>query len=98
MGFLLPSPFASLTATPIFMLLPPVPCPFVASVFHTTSLIHASVLEFVLSLVPAAATTYCEAAGQLGIGLGSPSLGHSSAPLSPVEIENVWPCATAVRK
>src|SRR5690348_4218233 len=57
---------------------------------QTVSLLH--VVVEALSVVPAAAITYCEAAGQLGVVPPSP---HSSAPESPVEIENVWPCATA---
>ena len=39
-----------------------------------------------LSVVPATAITYCDAAGQLGV---VPPVPHSSAPESPVEIENV---------
>src|SRR5579885_1490006 len=66
--------------------LPPVP-------LHTVSL--DQVVVEALSVVPAAAITYCEAAGQLGVVPPSP---HSSAPESPVEIENVCPCASACWK
>ena len=64
--------------------LPPVaPLPDARS-FQTTSLFH--VVVEASSVVPATAVTYCEAAGQLGV---MPPLPHSSAPSSPVEIENV---------
>src|SRR5205085_7156142 len=63
---------------------------------HTVSPLHASLLVFAPRVVPAAAITYCEAAGQLG---AVPTVGgHSSAPESPVAIEKVWPCATATAK
>ena len=52
--------------------------------FQTTSLFH--VVVDASSFVPATAVTYCDAAGQLGV---TPPLPHSSAPSSPVEIENV---------
>src|SRR5690242_13318361 len=68
----------------IVLSLPPEP-------LHTVSLLHAVVDA--LSVVPATATTYGEFAGLLAFVPPSP---HSSAPESPVEIENVWPCATAV--
>src|SRR5690242_19902947 len=57
---------------------------------HTVSLLQVVLEAF--SVVPAAAITYCDAAGQLGVVPPSP---HSSAPESPVEMEKVWPCATA---
>src|ERR1700743_2245047 len=60
---------------------------------HTVSLDH--VVVDALSVVPATAITYCEAAGQLGV---VPPVPHSSAPESPVETEIVWPWATAVEK
>ena len=47
---------------------------------------HQSGERFWSSLVPATAVTNCDAAGQLGLMPPSP---HSSAPESPVEIENV---------
>ena len=60
---------------------------------HTVSLVQVVVVA--VSVVPATAMTYCEAAGQLGV---VPPVPHSSAPESPVEIENVWPCVTACVK
>src|SRR6202042_1952286 len=60
---------------------------------HTVSLDHVVVVAF--NVVPATAMTYCDAAGQLGVG---PPVPHSSAPESPVETEIVWPCASAVEK
>ena len=73
--------------------LPPVaPLPMLRS-FQTTSLFQ--VVVDASSFVPATAVTYCDAAGQLGLTPPSP---HSSAPSSPVEIENVWPWATACEK
>ena len=60
---------------------------------HTVSLLH--VVVDALSVVPATAITYCDAAGQLGV---MPPLPHSSEPESPVETEIVWPCATACWK
>src|SRR5690242_18825187 len=60
---------------------------------HTVSLLQVVVEAF--NVVPAAAITYCELAGQLGVVPPSP---HSSAPESPVEIEKVCPCATACLK
>src|SRR6185437_4749112 len=60
---------------------------------HTVALFQVVVEAF--SVVPPTATTYCDAAGQLGVTPPSP---HSSAPESPVEMEKVWPCATACWK
>ena len=60
---------------------------------HTAALFQVVVEAF--RVVPPTATTYCDAAGQLGVTPPSP---HSSAPESPVEMEKVCPCATACWK
>src|SRR5690242_3434399 len=89
-----PTPFCQVGCASYLLGLPPVAPSLLASSFHTTSPPHV-VVPLVNSPVPLTATTYREFAGHEGVMPPSP---HSSAPESPVEIENVWPCATACWK